>query len=298
MQQAGDLKGEAITWTLLGSTAWSRCQAGEAEPAWRRAVELFDAAGDRRLADDYRGWLAAVQVWGPTPCEEALATLQVAAEAARARPMAEPGIRSSIATIQVMLGQVDEARQALEDTDRGLRERGRVLFRAHNSQEMGYLELMSGNPEISARILGEGESELRAMGSDAAHVISSMYARSLYACGRYGEADQAAVRAITGSRYFTSEDTLGLGIRAMVAARRGSFDEGEGLARRALAIIDESDFVCDRADARIALAEVLELADRKGEAAEAVREGIALFEAKGNVLQAGHARARLDSLEP
>ena len=162
---------------------------------------------------------------------------------------------------------------------------------------MGYLELMAGHPEESARILGEGEGELRAMGSDAVHVIAAMYARSLYACGRYDEADEAAARAITGSRYFTSEETLGLGVRAMVAARRGSFEEGERLAREALTVIDDSDFLCDRADARVALAEVLALADRRGEAAEAVREAIALYEAKGNVLQAGHARARLASLE-
>ncbi|HEY6566281.1 MAG TPA: hypothetical protein VI341_02080, partial [Actinomycetota bacterium] len=297
-QRAGDLAGEAIAWTIIGSTSWGRCQAGEADPAWRRAVDLFDAVGDRRMADEYRSWLSSVQVWGPTPCDEALRNLHEAADSIGDRPMAQMGITSSIATIKLMLGELDEARVVFEDTDRELRERGRRLVRAHSSQEMGYLELMSGHEEESARILGEGEAELRTMGSDAATIISSMYARALYGCGRYDEADEAASRAITGSRFAASEEALARSVRGMVAARRGSFEEGERFVREAIAIIDQSDFLCDRADARVALAEVLELAGRRDEAADAAREAIALYGRKGNVLQAGHARERLSSLEP
>jgi class 3 adenylate cyclase/tetratricopeptide (TPR) repeat protein len=297
-ERAGDLGSAGLAWSIIGSTSWSRCRADEAEPAWRRAVELFDEAGDRRMADDYRGWLASVQVWGPTPCGEALGNLHVAAEGSSGRPMAELAIGSAVATVRVMLGELEEARRRFEETDRDLRERGRRLARAHNSQEMGYLELMSGNASESARILGEGEAELRGMGSDAARIISAMRGQSLYACGRYDEADEAASRAITGGGYAVSEEALARGVRAMVAARRGSFEEGERLAREALAVIDESDFLCDRADARIALAEVLQLSGRQQEAAVAVREAIALYEAKGNVLQAGHAHARLDSINP
>ena len=61
-------------------------------------------------------------------------------------------------------------------------------------------------------------------------------------------------------------------------------------------MIDETDFIIDRGDARIGLAEVLELAGRRDEAIAVARDALDLYEAKGNVLQAGHARARLERL--
>ena len=68
------------------------------------------------------------------------------------------------------------------------------------------------------------------------------------------------------------------------------------MAREAVVQIDTADFPSERGDARMALAEVLQLAGKKGEAADAMREAIALYESKGNVLQAGTARAKLATL--
>ena len=82
----------------------------------------------------------------------------------------------------------------------------------------------------------------------------------------------------------------------MVLARRGSFEEAERIAREAVVQMDTSDFPSERGDARMALAEVLQLAGKTGEAADAMREAIALYERKGNVLQAGTARAKLATL--
>ena len=37
----------------------------QAGTAWRRAIDLFNAAGNRWLAGVYLGWLSSVSVWGP-----------------------------------------------------------------------------------------------------------------------------------------------------------------------------------------------------------------------------------------
>ena len=294
-EASGDQWGAALAMATLGSLAWSRCRAAEAGPLWRRAIDLFESSGQGGMAAEYRGWLASVDVWGPTPCSTALRNLEDLAQDSAGSPGAEMSVASSVGTVLVMLGELEEARRRFEAADRYLLERGRRLVQAHSSQEMGYLELMSGNAEESARILGESARALEGMGSDAVGIISVMHGHALYYCGRYDEADVAVAVAIT-SGYGVSEHALALSVRGMVAARRGAFGEGERLAREALLVIDESDFLCDRGDARVALAEVLQLAGRPVEAADAVREAIALYEAKGNVLQAGHARARLDSL--
>jgi hypothetical protein len=68
------------------------------------------------------------------------------------------------------------------------------------------------------------------------------------------------------------------------------------MARQGLALIDEGDFINDQADARMALAEVLELAGRPEVAADAVREALDRYRAKGNLTQIATAEARLADL--
>jgi tetratricopeptide (TPR) repeat protein len=82
----------------------------------------------------------------------------------------------------------------------------------------------------------------------------------------------------------------------MVAARRGAFADAEKIARDAIALIGAGDFINDQADAWMSLAEVLQLADRVPEAAEAVQEALDRYRAKGNVTQSVMAEARLAEL--
>lgn len=85
-------------------------------------------------------------------------------------------------------------------------------------------------------------------------------------------------------------------VRAKVLARRELLGEAEALAREAVALAYESEYVDARSDAQLALAEVLRLAGRSGEAAEAVEKVRVLHEAKGNVLQVERARTLLAEL--
>ena len=82
----------------------------------------------------------------------------------------------------------------------------------------------------------------------------------------------------------------------MILARRGLLPEAERIARDAVEQMDTSDWPSERGDMRMALAEVLQLAGKVDEATEVVGEAIDLYESKGNVLQAGTARAKLDAL--
>ena len=84
--------------------------------------------------------------------------------------------------------------------------------------------------------------------------------------------------------------------RAKLLARRGDLDEAEALAREAVALAAETEFVDLRGDSLLALAEVLRLAGRTDEAAEAMRQALALWEAKGNVIYAERTRALLAEL--
>jgi class 3 adenylate cyclase/tetratricopeptide (TPR) repeat protein len=292
----GDVAGGAVAWAAVGSFAWSRCHAEDAANAWRRAIDGFRVTGNKLLASEYLGWLASSIVWGPIPCADGVLALEALAEEARDAPVAVSDISESLGTVRLMLGEVDEARARFTEADRRKREMGRTLPLAHSSQQLGLLERLAGNVAESERILREGVAVLTEAASSAVAIVAAFHSEALYDLGRYEEADRAAATAIAGWQMDVASSVIGMRVQAMVAARAGRFDDAERTARDALASIDGTDFIVDRADARIGLAEVLELSGRQEEATDATTEAIALYDAKGDVLQAGHARARLERL--
>jgi hypothetical protein len=85
--------------------------------------------------------------------------------------------------------------------------------------------------------------------------------------------------------------------RAPKALREGkSHAQAARAAQKAIAFVEQSDFLPVHADALMDLAEILRLAGRPGEAGSAVEGAIRLYEQKGNVVAAAKARAQLEAL--
>jgi tetratricopeptide (TPR) repeat protein len=82
-----------------------------------------------------------------------------------------------------------------------------------------------------------------------------------------------------------------------VLARRSEYDEAERLAREAVEIGESTEDLGSKAEARADLGEVLTLAGRPQEAAEALEEALVRFEAKENLVMAGRVRERLAALQ-
>jgi hypothetical protein len=87
--------------------------------------------------------------------------------------------------------------------------------------------------------------------------------------------------------------TIWRGVRARVLARRGDREEGEALAREAVALVESTDLLSQRGDAMLALAEVLRACERHEEAGRVIRAGLAMYELKGNEAAAAHSRSLL-----
>jgi tetratricopeptide (TPR) repeat protein len=81
-----------------------------------------------------------------------------------------------------------------------------------------------------------------------------------------------------------------------VLARRGEHAEAERIAREAVAIGEQTDMLDAQGDMYADLAEVLSLADRPQEAAEALEQALARYERKGNLVMAGRMRERLAAI--
>jgi hypothetical protein len=83
---------------------------------------------------------------------------------------------------------------------------------------------------------------------------------------------------------------------ALLLAHADDRAAAEALAREAVRLADGTDDPTSQSDARVLLADILCLDDRMDEAVTALDEAIELYEAKGNVLGAAHARTRLDAV--
>jgi len=104
------------------------------------------------------------------------------------------------------------------------------------------------------------------------------------------------VAAETGSEDDRSTQALWRSARAKVLARQGDVDEALRLAREAVAIVAQTDWLNSRGDALLDLAEVLDFADRPDEAAPVIAEALGLYEQKGNVVSARKAHELLAGL--
>ena len=84
--------------------------------------------------------------------------------------------------------------------------------------------------------------------------------------------------------------------QALVEAHRGQHATAERLAREAVQIGEQTEALNAQAETFADLGEVFALAGRREEAAEALEEALARYEAKENLVMAGRVRERLAAL--
>jgi hypothetical protein len=126
-----------------------------------------------------------------------------------------------------------------------------------------------------------------------------MLAQAIYAQDRLGEAarySRASREAAAGQDLAAL--IIGKSADAEILARQGRAEEAEALAREAVDLAGRTDFLRDRGDADLDLAEVLQLNGKPHESAEALAAGLEQYEEKGDLVSAGRARARLEQVSP
>ena len=174
------------------------------------------------------------------------------------------------------------------------------LVQAVGSADVGgYAWLWAGQPAAAGQVLQRACEALTQIGERNFYsTLAALLARAVEAGGgpdeeveRHSDASQAAA----GNEDVMSQ-VLWRATMARVLARRGAAEEAERLAREAVVRAERTDFLNLRGDALLDLAEVLRLAGRPAEAAEAGREALRRYQDKGNHASAAQARAVLDGL--
>ena len=272
---AGELEGRS--WAELAARAEFLL-----EHARRAGSRLYEAWAEEELV--------MANYFGETPVEVALCWLDD-----------HPHIERGGATPQrevyfAMLGRFDEARALLTQAE----EREKQL--GANRVEMGIgnrrfrIAMLEGDvavAEAAARKACEAAERLEYLGNYMAYCCN--VAEALLELRRDGEAEQWLRR---GRKRAPSEEPAPqiqwAHLYGKVLARRGELEEGERLAREAVALAERTDMPNFHAAALVDLSEVLTLAGKEGRSE--LEQALALYEQKGNLVMAERTRGKLAQL--
>jgi tetratricopeptide (TPR) repeat protein len=217
-----------------------------------------------------------------------------------ARPGEQRRTRASalraLAALKAIEGSFEEARRAMAGSRTILEDLGLRVTAASAAETYAIVELLEGDPAAAERELRWGYESLEEMGDTVVTpVLAALLAQALYAQGR----DEEGLRFSELSEEVAAPEDLSAHVqwrsaRAKLLARGGRLEEGEALAREAVALAELTDFLVVHGDALVDLAEVLRLAGRGDEAVPALEDAIRLYDRKGNVVSSRRARALLE----
>jgi class 3 adenylate cyclase/predicted ATPase len=288
----GDNVGLARAWRHVAQAHWTLGQCAPMEDALERALVHADRAGHEVEVAEVVKLLVLAVVFGPKEVQSGVPRCHELRKRAEGNVALEAWIDALLALLEAMRGNFVEARRLYRVSEETAAERGLNMTLANFHMAAGITELIADDPSAAESEFQKGYALLERMGERAQlSTMAAFLARSLYAQGRYGEAEEFVNVSIESA----SEDDLASqviwrGTLAKLLARRGDGERAEALAREAVARIRTSDFVNIQADALSELGEVLRLLERDGEAGAACEEAFSLYEAKGNTVSAAASR--------
>src|SRR5262249_10811555 len=266
---------------LIAELLDGRSQADIAVAAEQVAVH-GRRADDRVWIDWAESQLVIAQSMGATPVEECLGWLDEHPDVERRSVLPHRD------RLLAMLGRFDEAERLLTEAAGRLAELGAVrfdIFLLWRRFEVAMLEGEADRAEAAAREMCDTAEASADLGNFM--FFSCGLAQALLQLGRDDEAELSLER---GREIAPSDERhpqiLWPQVRGKLLARRGELEEGERLAREAVALAVETDMLNLHADALLDLAGGLTLAGRDARAG--VGAGARALRAQG---QSGHGRA-------
>ena len=292
-ERDSDDLGQGRVWSLRAQVAWIAGQTARADEAWCQAAACARRAGQERELFGVLRWRATAAVLGPTPVGEAIARCTEFREVVIASPVAVAWTDNALAVLHAMRGDFALAERTVAGANATLGQLGSLSSSVSHHEAL--VGLLAGRPELAEMPLREGVQRLEPMGDGGLlATTTAMLAQAVYAQGQFGEAGELCdATAATAAPDDIVTQVIWRGVKAKTLAREQRFEEGEALAREAIALVEPTDLLSHHGDALLDFAEVLRLASRDAAARDAVRSGLELYESKGNAAAATRARALL-----
>jgi class 3 adenylate cyclase/tetratricopeptide (TPR) repeat protein len=290
--------GLARAWRLIMFVREMGLQWGDSEIAAQRTLDHARLAGNRMMVARAVPSLGYCALSGPTPVPEAIERCRALLEEMRGDRKPEALLESALSHLEAMRGNVEESRALYRKSRASLEELGWTFLAAQTSFDSGPVEMLAGDLATAEAELRRDYDTLERMGeTNYISTTAALLAEVLY---RQGDLEGAEEHTRISEELAAQDDVSSQfrwrGVRAKILATRGDVAEAEKLAREAVEVIRPSDDPNSKGDALIDLSEVLRLASRPADAAEAARDALALFEAKGNTVSAAIARATVREL--
>ena len=292
LRQHGDSKGMQQAEFQI---ALQHFYAGRAQAAIDMLMQRLGELGPGKASHEVLEALAMPLYWGPTPVEEAKAM---------ATALLDPHMGRAIEAIQLRLlggisglaGDFDNARSLLERSLAAELELGRRhLAYSTAGQWLTPLEAMAGNHERAEEIMVDVYQRMTAAGDLTFASTNAGHMAHVYAeMGRFDEAARYAHIALdTSSADDVESRSLGNSALGLVLAARGDLVAAEAAARLAVEIMEPTDYLVNRANRLVDLADVVSAAGKQDEAGEMLRRALADYTAKGATFLADRTRQRL-----
>jgi tetratricopeptide (TPR) repeat protein len=158
--------------------------------------------------------------------------------------------------------------------------------------------MLAGDAVAAESVLRPGYEKLAELGATGwQQVVGSLLTQAVCMRGRFEETERLALSVEELDLTSVAEVAVARAARARAITGLGRVEEGERLMREAVALIDQTEFLIDRAGVRMSLAETLLVAGRPDEASEVLQDALRLHEQKGNLVSAERTRALLADLD-
>ncbi len=298
LEQAGDELGLARAWLLMVTVNNLHCRGAEMGECAKKALRYARSCGAPREEADSLFWQAAAEVWGPLPAEEGRRRCEQILSDSRGRLLVEAAGRAGIALTDALQGRFEDARGQVAAGRAIYKDLGQRLGYGATSILEGEIELLAGDAEAAERVLREGFELLESIGETGyLSTVASGLAEAIYRQKRYEEAERfSEVSEQTAAPGDVASQVGWRRTRATVLAQRGEAELAEDLAGEAVDIARRTDYLNLYASALLALADVVAIGGRPGQAIPIIEEARVVYDRKGNLVMAEKARTLLAEL--
>jgi predicted ATPase len=296
-ERAGDQLGLCRALRLRAHFYWIGAHAAAAARAWQEAAEHARLAGAERERIELLTWVASSLFFGSTPVDEAIVTCEQIRAEVSPDAAAEAATLHPLAGLHAMGGRFALARELLS-TSRALLADIDPTLNSAVSHPRAVVEMLAGDPAAAEAYLKADSDTLDEMKDESLLSTTDAFrAQAILAQGRDEEAEYyTRVSERRGATNDLLTQMIWRSVRARILADRGDIAQAERLARQAVSLSNQTDFLNQRGDALLSLAYVLHQAGRLEGARATAAEALDPYQRKGNVVAAASARSFLGHL--